>query len=57
MQCDGGSNDNKYPWWYNFFLILNFFLGNATDFLPGPIYDLNQIGQVVAGMYSHDMIY
>ncbi|XP_047356810.1 poly(U)-binding-splicing factor half pint isoform X2 [Vespa velutina] len=23
--------------------------GNATDFLPGPIYDLNQIGQVVAG--------
>ncbi|XP_026672507.1 poly(U)-binding-splicing factor half pint isoform X2 [Ceratina calcarata] len=23
--------------------------GNATEFLPGPIYDLNQIGQVVAG--------
>lgn len=28
----------------------NFFIGNA-EFLPGPIYDLNQIGQVVAGMY------
>ncbi|CAL7938287.1 unnamed protein product [Xylocopa violacea] len=23
--------------------------GNASEFLPGPIYDLNQIGQVVAG--------
>ncbi|KAK2578814.1 hypothetical protein KPH14_012032 [Odynerus spinipes] len=23
--------------------------GSATEFLPGPIYDLNQIGQVVAG--------
>lgn len=29
----------------------NFFVGNASEFLPGPIYDLNQIGQVVAGMY------
>ncbi|OAD52042.1 Poly(U)-binding-splicing factor half pint [Eufriesea mexicana] len=26
-----------------------FFVGNASEFLPGPIYDLNQIGQVVAG--------
>jgi len=30
----------------------NFFVGNASEFLPGPIYDLNQIGQVVAGMYN-----
>ncbi|XP_024875088.1 poly(U)-binding-splicing factor half pint isoform X2 [Temnothorax curvispinosus] len=27
----------------------NFFIGNASEFLSGPIYDLNQIGQVVAG--------
>ncbi|KYQ49937.1 Poly(U)-binding-splicing factor half pint [Trachymyrmex zeteki] len=27
----------------------DFFIGNASEFLPGPIYDLNQIGQVVAG--------
>lgn len=26
-----------------------FFVGNASEFLPGPIYDLNQIKQVVAG--------
>lgn len=32
-----------------FSLIPNFFVGSATEFLPGPIYDLNQIGQVVAG--------
>lgn len=30
----------------------DFFIGNASEFLPGPIYDLNQIGQVVAGMYN-----
>lgn len=30
----------------------NFFVGNASEFLPGPIYDLNQIGQVAAGMYN-----
>lgn len=33
----------------NNFLIHNFFVGNVTEFLSGPIYDLNQIGQVVAG--------
>ncbi|XP_077274426.1 poly(U)-binding-splicing factor hfp isoform X1 [Temnothorax americanus] len=27
----------------------DFFIGNASEFLSGPIYDLNQIGQVVAG--------
>lgn len=31
-------------------LTLFFFVGNASEFLPGPIYDLNQIGQVVGGM-------
>ncbi|XP_026672509.1 poly(U)-binding-splicing factor half pint isoform X5 [Ceratina calcarata] len=31
------------------YLMQIFFVGNATEFLPGPIYDLNQIGQVVAG--------
>ena len=30
----------------------DFFIGNASEFLPGPIYDLNQIGQVVAGTYN-----
>ncbi|EZA59879.1 Poly(U)-binding-splicing factor half pint [Ooceraea biroi] len=30
-------------------LTCDFFAGNASEFLPGPIYDLNQIGQVVAG--------
>ncbi|XP_071569558.1 poly(U)-binding-splicing factor half pint isoform X2 [Temnothorax nylanderi] len=30
-------------------LMHDFFIGNASEFLPGPIYDLNQIGQVVGG--------
>lgn len=30
----------------------DFFIGNASEFLPGPIYDLNQVGQVVAGTYN-----
>ncbi|XP_024221088.1 poly(U)-binding-splicing factor half pint isoform X4 [Bombus vosnesenskii] len=30
-------------------LMPTFFVGNASEFLPGPIYDLNQIKQVVAG--------
>lgn len=30
----------------------DFFVGNASEFLSGPIYDLNQVGQVVAGMYN-----
>lgn len=30
----------------------DFFIGNASEFLPGPIYDLNQIAQVVAGTYN-----
>lgn len=35
---------------FYFYLMLIFFVGNASEFLPGPIYDLNQIKQVVAGM-------
>lgn len=35
----------------NHCLTHGFFVGNATEFLSGPIYDLNQIGQVVAGTY------
>ncbi|XP_029036809.1 poly(U)-binding-splicing factor hfp isoform X3 [Osmia lignaria lignaria] len=31
------------------YLMPIFFVGSASEFLPGPIYDLNQIGQVVAG--------
>lgn len=38
-------------------LTYDFFVGNATEFLSGPIYDLNQIGQVVAGMYNIYYIY
>ncbi|XP_012339709.1 poly(U)-binding-splicing factor half pint isoform X4 [Apis florea] len=34
---------------FYFYLMLIFFVGNASEFLPGPIYDLNQIKQVVAG--------
>lgn len=34
-------------------LTYDFFVGSATEFLSGPIYDLNQIGQVVAGTYIH----
>lgn len=30
----------------------DFFVGNVSEFLPGPIYDLNQIGQVAAGTYN-----
>ncbi|KAL6264089.1 hypothetical protein P5V15_004168 [Pogonomyrmex californicus] len=30
-------------------LMHDFFVGNASEFLSGPIYDLNQVGQVVAG--------
>lgn len=30
----------------------DFFVGSTSEFLPGPIYDLNQIGQVVAGTYN-----
>lgn len=33
-------------------LMHDFFIGNASEFLPGPIYDLNQIGQVAAGTYN-----
>lgn len=33
-------------------LMHDFFIGNASEFLPGPIYDLNQAGQVVAGTYN-----
>lgn len=35
----------------NIYLMPIFFVGSATEFLPGPIYDLNQIGQVVAGKF------
>lgn len=35
---------------FRLYLMQTFFVGNASEFLPGPIYDLNQIGQVVAGM-------
>ncbi|XP_060825240.1 poly(U)-binding-splicing factor half pint isoform X3 [Bombus pascuorum] len=34
---------------FHFCLMPTFFVGNASEFLPGPIYDLNQIKQVVAG--------
>lgn len=33
-------------------LTYDFFVGNASEFLSGPIYDLNQIGQVIAGTYN-----
>lgn len=36
----------------NIYLTYDFFVGSATEFLSGPIYDLNQIGQVVAGTYN-----
>ncbi|KAK1125657.1 hypothetical protein QLX08_006309 [Tetragonisca angustula] len=34
---------------FHYCLMPTFFVGNASEFLPGPIYDLNQIKQVVAG--------
>lgn len=35
----------------------DFFIGNASEFLPGPIYDLNQNGQVIAGTYTYVYIF
>lgn len=40
------------PFNTNGYLTCDFFAGSASEFLPGPIYDLNQIGQVVAGTYQ-----
>lgn len=44
--------DGEYIYWFicdERLVIWDFFAGNAGEFLSGPIYDLNQTGQVVAG--------
>lgn len=38
-------------------LINELFTGYGVEFLPGPLYDLNQSGEVVAGKFNNFLQY